>query len=150
MAVRLDAEKIGGGARGLTMRLVSAVGLVALAACAHAPQQQGASVDANSTAPFISAVSPTSGLAGVAYPIELTILGRNFADTNNVVTFGSVTIKSVKSTGGGTRITVHAPKEMPSTGEVPPMPLMAGSYNVRVTTPSGASNAVPFALRGSP
>ncbi len=125
--------------------------LFAVSSCASAPQsgrvEAPAPIAANSTTPFISALSPASGPAGVAYPIELTILGGNFADSNNVVTFGRVTLTAVKSMGGGTRIVVHAPKEMPSTGEVPPMPLMAGNYEVRVTTAAGASNTITFVLR---
>jgi hypothetical protein len=153
----MDVAKVGGGAGKLTMRLPFAslraglLGAVALAAsmsCASTPKAQDTGVrPANATTPFISAVSPSSGLAGTAYPIELTILGGYFADSNNVVTFGPVTLKAVKATGGGTRIVVPAPKEMPSAGEVPPMPLMPGTYSVRVTNSAGASNAVTFVLR---
>jgi Rieske Fe-S protein len=121
--------------------------LTLIVACTSKPR---ADVAPAAALPTISSVTPTSGPAGAAYPVELTISGKNFADSTNVVTFGPVTITSVRSTNGGTRIVVQAPKAMPSTGEVPPMPLMTGEYTVRVATTAGVSNPVTFNLTREP
>jgi len=94
----------------------------------------------------ITGLSPSSGPAGDAYPIQVTLEGRGFADTGNVVTFGDIPSQSLPSSAGGTRITFWVPKEVPSTGEVPPMVLSPGEYEVTVTTPAGTSEPVMFTL----
>src|SRR5688572_23866270 len=67
------------------------LGLLALlVGCAAASQQVTA-------LPVIDTVTPASGPAGTAYPIEITISGRNFTDTANVVTFGPVRMERVRS-----------------------------------------------------
>ena len=96
--------------------------------------------------PTIFSLSPTEGPAGTAYPIEVTITGTGFASEGNTVTFGDISIPDLASTESGTRITFFAPKERPSTGEVPPFVLMPGEYRVTVTTPQGTSNTVTFNL----
>ncbi len=96
--------------------------------------------------PAIISLSPTEGPAGTAYPIELTITGTGFASEGNTVTFADISIPDLASTESGTQITFFAPKERPSTGEVPPFVLMPGDYRVTVTTPHGTSNAVNFTL----
>ena len=96
--------------------------------------------------PTILSLSPTEGPAGTAYPIEVTITGTGFASEGNTVTFGDISIRDLASTESGTRITFFAPKERPSTGEVPPFVLMPGEYRVTVTTPQGTSNTVKFNL----
>ncbi len=96
--------------------------------------------------PTILSLSPTEGPAGTAYPIEVTITGTGFASEGNTVTFGDISIPDLASTEGGTRIAFFAPKERPSTSEVPPFVLMPGNYRVTVTTPQGTSNAVDFTL----
>src|SRR5690242_10897235 len=80
-------------------------------------------------APVITRISPDSGFAGTAYPIEITIEGRGFADTN-VVLFGPVTVKGVPARDSRTHIVLLAPKEQPSASEVPPSPLQPGEYQV--------------------
>ena len=96
--------------------------------------------------PAILSLSPTEGPAGTAYPIEVIITGTGFASEGNTVTFGDISIPDLASTESGTRITFFAPKERPSTGEVPPFVLMPGEYRVTVTTPQGTSNTVKFNL----
>ncbi len=96
--------------------------------------------------PTILSLSPTEGPAGTAYPIEVTITGTGFASEGNTVTFGDISIPDLASTESGTRITFFAPKERPSSGEVPPFVLMPGEYRVTVTTPQGTSNTVTFNL----
>ena len=96
--------------------------------------------------PVITRLEPSSGWAGTAYPIQVTIHGSGFMETGNVVVFGPVRIPDRASTDGGTRIVFSVPKERPSTGEVPPMVLPAGEYAVTLTTESGKSAPVTFTL----
>jgi hypothetical protein len=102
-----------------------------------------------SDAPVITRVTPDSGPAGPAYPIEITIEGTGFSDSSNVVTFGAVTIRDVPSRESRTRIVMNVPKEMPSAGEVPPAPLLPGPYELRITTITGTSNVITFRLIGN-
>lgn len=120
-------------------RGVVTLGLCCVAACAAA----GRGTDA---IPVIDRLEPASGLAGVAYPIEVTIIGRNFADSANTITFGPVRLDGLAARDGGTRLVFFAPKEEPARGEVPPALLLPGPYDVRVTTPAGTSNAATFTL----
>ena len=96
--------------------------------------------------PVITRLEPSSGWAGTAYPIQVTIHGTGFMKTGSVVVFGPVRIPDRASTNDGTRIVFSVPKERPSTGEVPPMVLPAGEYAVTVTTESGKSTPVTFTL----
>ena len=96
--------------------------------------------------PVITRLEPSSGRAGTAYPIRVTIHGSGFMETRNVVVFGPVRIPDRPSTNGGTQIVFSVPKERPSTGEVPPMVLPAGEYAVTVTTESEKSAPVTFTL----
>jgi IPT/TIG domain len=100
--------------------------------------------------PAILSLSPTEGPAGTAYPIKVTITGTGFASEGNTVTFADISIPDLASTESGTRITFFAPKERPSTGEVPPFVFMPGEYRVAVTTPRGTSNTVNFTLTRGP
>ena len=103
-----------------------------------------------SSRPVIERIEPTSGPAGTAYPIRLTIEGRFFADSTNVIHFGPVTLERLSSSNSGTRIELYAPKEQPSGGEVPPMVLQPGRYEITVSTAAGRSNAIPFTLTREP
>ncbi len=100
----------------------------------------------NTGPPIIDRIDPTSGPAGEDYPIDLTIHGSGFADADNVVHLGSVTISNRPSTNGGTQITVAVPKITESSGEVPPFVLQPGEYPIRVTTAHGTSEPVVFRL----
>jgi hypothetical protein len=96
--------------------------------------------------PAIAEISPNLGRMGEAYPIQATIRGHGFAEEGNVVTFGGIPTGPLPSTEDGTMITFWVPKEAPSKGEVPPMILTAGKYEVTVTTPAGTSEPVTFQL----
>lgn len=96
--------------------------------------------------PVILRLLPAEGRAGVDYPIRVTIEGRGFAPSGNTVRFEGISLQGLPSTDGGTRIAFWAPKEVPSTGEAPPMELSPGEYMVTVTTPSGTSGPVVFTL----
>ncbi|MCZ6916906.1 MAG: hypothetical protein O7I93_09030 [Gemmatimonadetes bacterium] len=98
--------------------------------------------------PSITRLEPSSGPAGEAYPIQLTVHGTGFAPTDNVVSFGPVATTGLPSTAGGTAITLLVPKMAESTGEVPPMVLSPGEYAVTVTTLAGTSEPMTFVLVG--
>lgn len=124
------------------MRVIP-VGLALLFACARPVAQMP---DPAASGPVITRLDPVSGPAGVAYPIRLTIEGRGFADTANVVTFAGIVLRGLPSTDGGTRIVFYVPKSSPSSGEAPPTVLEPGVYDVIVTTHAGASPPVHFTL----
>ena len=127
------------------MRLTLAPVVLLASTFLGCPQVQRTDAPAPS-GPSILSLSPTEGPAGTAYPIEVTITGTGFASEGNTVTFGDISVPDLASTEGGTRIAFFAPKELPSTGEVPPFVLMPGKYRVTVTTPQGTSNTVDFTL----
>lgn len=116
-------------------------------ACAGAAVRSAADA---SPRPVIVSIAPVEGPAGVAYPIQVAVVGRNFADSANTVRFGMVSVAGVRSADGGTRLTFLAPKESPSTGEVPPAPLLPGRYRITVSTAAGTSNVVEFVLTREP
>ena len=109
---------------------------------------RGASMDArpDTGPPIIDRIDPTSGPAGEDYPIDLTIHGSGFAEADNIVRVGSVTISNRPSTNAGTQITVAVPKMIDSGGEVPPMVIQPGEYPITVTTEHGTSEPVMFRL----
>ncbi len=96
--------------------------------------------------PVVTRLEPSSGWAGTAYPIRVTIHGSGFMETGNVVVFGPVRIPDRPSTNGGTQIVFSVPKVVPSSGEVPPMVLRPGEYEVRVTNAIGTSEPAVFTL----
>ena len=100
---------------------------------------------APSPAPTLIRMSPDSGMAGAAYPLEITLGGTGFATQDNIIGFGPVKIRGVSSSDGKT-VRFMAPKEVPSTGEAPPMQLPDNDYSVTVTTPVGTSNALTFKM----
>jgi len=116
--------------------------LVGGSSCLHATM---AELNPPPVEPVISDISPSSGPAGIAYPIQATIRGQGFVLTRNTVTFGPVQIPDLPSPDGQ-HINFFVPKEVPSRGEVPPMVLPHGEYSVTVTTPAGTSRSVVFTL----
>lgn len=97
---------------------------------------------------MITALEPDAAPAGPAHPLDAVIVGTGFAPAGNVVRFGPVRIPDLRSTDGGTRIRFPVPKELPATGEAPPMMLPPGDYEVSVTTAAGTSNVIRFRLTG--
>ena len=132
----------------MRVRLVVVAMGIALAPGCKSSSTRGASQALPSDTLMIAKISPDSGPAGPAYPIEITIEGTGF-DSSNVVMFGPLTVKDVPSRESRTRIVMYVPKEMPSSSEVPPSPLLPGPYEVRVKTSAGTSNALTFRLTGS-
>lgn len=101
---------------------------------------------AQTAQPAIASIAPASGIAGPSYPIAATITGRGFVQNDNTVRFGPVSIGGLPSSDGQ-HIQFQVPKEMPARGEVPPIVIPPGEYQVTVTTPAGTSNAMPFSLK---
>jgi hypothetical protein len=122
---------------------------IALTLGCKSSSTRAAAASSPADVPVITRVSPDSGPAGTAYPIEVTIEGHGFADSLNVVTFGPATVTDVPSSKNGTRIVLYLPKEAASSSEVPPSPLFPGTYELHVKTSAGTSNAVTFRLTGS-
>ena len=96
--------------------------------------------------PAIDRLEPASGWAGQAYPITVTIYGSRFTESDNTVTFGALEIADRPSSAGGTQIVFSVPKMLPSSGEVPPMVLLPGEYEVRVSNANGTSEPAVFTL----
>ena len=97
-------------------------------------------------APRLIAIMPASGPAGQAYPLRATISGKGFMATGNVVQFGPVKLDGLASVDRRKKIEFSVPKIRPSRGEVPPMVIPPGDYDVTVTTKAGTSNALKFTL----
>lgn len=115
--------------------------------CVACGRSQAEGISPTSTpAPIIDELEPSSGWAGEAYPITVTIKGRHFAESDNQVSFGSMEIAAPVSSTGGTKIVFSIPKSAPAVGEVPPMELQPGAYEVRVTTAHGMSDPFVFTL----
>lgn len=126
--------------------LLVLVNVLDLSSCGFLPVAGEIKSKSNSV-PIITDISPPSGPAGVAYPIQVTIRGREFMLTGNTVTFGPMQIPNQPSPDGRS-ITLFVPKEVPSRSEVPPMVLSAGEYSVTITTPAGTSQPFRFTLTG--
>jgi len=115
---------------------------------AHTPDPRAAAAIA-AASPVITALVPSEAPAGPDFPVDAVIVGTGFADAGNVVRFGPVSLPDLRSTDGGTRIRFPVPKELPATGEAPPLVLPPGEYEVTVTTAAGTSNVMRFRLTGT-
>jgi hypothetical protein len=104
------------------------------------PQCAGAS-------PAVFEVLPSAASVDPGEVLDLRIAGCGFSADENTVKFGDVTVRNVKSTDDGTHIRVVVPKEIRSSGEVPPMQLGVGAYEVTVNNGRGTSNAKRVTLR---
>ena len=118
-------------------------GVMAAGGCmrAHTPDPRAAAA-ITAASPVITALVPSEAPDAV-------IVGTGFADAGNVVRFGPVSLPDLRSTDGGTRIRFPVPKELPATGEAPPLVLPPGEYEVTVTTAAGTSNVMRFRLTGT-
>lgn len=116
--------------------------VTALAACAAGG---GGETDGSTTVPRIERLEPDSGRVGEAYPITARIVGGPFDAEGNVVRFDGRPVGTFESEDGET-LEFPVPKTRPSTGEVPPMVLPAGRYEVTVETSAGVSEPAVFVL----
>jgi hypothetical protein len=97
--------------------------------------------------PAVFEVLPPGASADPGEPLDLRISGCGFDALHNTVRVGEITVRDIRSTEGGTRIRVVIPKEYRATGEVPPMVMGAGTYEVTVDNGRGRSNARRITLR---
>jgi len=130
-------------------RALSLIVLPAMVQVSAAATSRGGAPTAPSNPPELTEIVPSSGPAGVAYPVHAIIRGTRFMATGNTVQFGPVQISDLPSAGGNT-IELAIPKGVPSRGEVPPRILPPGDYRVSVTTSAGTSNAVTFTMTRGP
>jgi len=98
----------------------------------------GFTVNAGSTPPTLSSVSPNSGMPGSA--VNVTFTGSNFVAGTTVGVSGSGVTASGVTVVSATQITATLTI---ATGTA------AGSYNVSVTSTGGTSNTVPFTVNAS-
>jgi hypothetical protein len=122
----------------VVMVALAGLGLLGLPVCTGFAQTR---------VPELSEIIPTAGPAGTAYPLRVTIRGTGFLPAGNEINFGPLKIPDVPSEDGS-QLSFQLPKQMPSVGEVPPMVLPPGEYQVTVKTMVGISNALPFTLTG--
>jgi hypothetical protein len=97
--------------------------------------------------PALFEALPPAASADPGEVLDLRLNGCGFSANDNTVKFGDVTVRNVKSTDDGTHIRVVIPKDVHGGGEVPPMQLGAGIYDVTVNNGRGTSNAKRVALR---
>lgn len=116
------------------------VSLLVATACRRS-ERAAASTD---TGVVITGVSPQTVTLRAGALTELVVRGTGFEASENTVTFGPVTLTSVKSTDGGTRISLTLPDRMPSGGGAAPMLWMAGDYPLTVSNRHGTST--PFSV----
>jgi hypothetical protein len=95
----------------------------------------------------ITAVTPRSITIRTGEVNELIVRGTGFDATENTVTFGPVTLTSVKSSDGGTRIALVIPDRMPSGGGAAPLLWMAGDYPLTVSNRRGTSAAFTVTVK---
>lgn len=113
--------------------------LTPLAAC-HA---RGAAV------PVIASLTPDRADLSRGDLVDVVIAGTGF-DSLNTVHFGRVRLRQVpRQSSTSLRFMVPRDDEqVPDRGGAPVLPLPTGTYEVRVSTAHGTSNALSFALVG--
>jgi hypothetical protein len=99
--------------------------------------------------PVLAAIEPSLGPAGAAYPVRVTLRGTGFLEAGNVVRFGPVTIPGLPSPDGS-QITFDIPKVAPSRGEVPPIDLSAGDYELLAPASVVTDTELIFKLTPNP
>ncbi len=100
------------------------------------------------TAPHIDSIAPTSGKVDPESVLEVALYGRGFAADRSTVLFDAATVDRPVSENGGTVLKFIVPTMIPAHGKVQLHRVEAGTFMVRVRTPSGTSNAVRFTVRG--
>ncbi|HEY6220309.1 MAG TPA: IPT/TIG domain-containing protein [Gemmatimonadaceae bacterium] len=98
------------------------------------------------SAPTIDSIVPRSGRVDAETVRDITVHGKGFASTGNVVLFGDATIENLASESGGTVIHFMAPTVLPARGSRPSQRVTPGSYAVRVRTPAGTSGTARFVV----
>ena len=99
-------------------------------------------------APHIDSISPNSGKIDPDSVVEVALYGKGFAADRNTVMFDFATVDRPVSENGGTVLRFIVPTMIPAHGNVQLHRVEAGTYMIKVLTPSGTSNAVRFTVRG--
>jgi len=107
----------------------------------------GLNAKCSGSEPALFEVLPPAASVDPGAVLDLRIDGCGFSADKNTVKFGGVTMRNIRSTDDGTHIRVVIPKEAHSGGEVPPMQMSAGEYDVTVNNGRGTSNAKRVTLR---
>ena len=121
-------------ARGSRVALIA----LCLGACARSRQVE------TSGAPRIDVVRPDSVLVPRGAVVEVVIVGRGFTPGRpggNTIEFAGMTVTNVPANADGTEMRFVVPETVSSGSESPPVQLESGTYNVRVKTLAGTSNA---------
>jgi hypothetical protein len=100
------------------------------------------------TVPHIDSIAPSSGHVDPESVLEVALYGKGFATNKSTVLFDAATVDRPVSEHGGTVLKFIIPTMIPAHGNVQLHRVEAGTFMVRVRTPSGTSNAVPFTVRG--
>lgn len=103
----------------------------------------------HAAAPLITALTPSSADVTRGDPVDVVVAGRGF-DSLNTVHFGWVRLQQVPRTSP-TSLKFQVPRDdeqVPDRGGAPVQPLPSGTYDVRVSTTRGSSNALAFTLTG--
>jgi hypothetical protein len=98
--------------------------------------------------PYIDSISPTSAKIDPESVVEVALYGKGFAADGNTVMFDVAMIDRPVSENGGTILKFIVPIMIPAHGNVQPHRVEAGTYTIKVLTPSGTSNVVKFTVRG--
>ncbi len=101
-------------------------------------------------APQIVRLSPSPIVIRTGMNAALTILGADFVADSNRVSFGPYSFDGIRSTQGGTVITVNIPERMPGRGGAAPMLWVAAEYLVIVSNRHGSSAPVSIELTVQP
>jgi hypothetical protein len=113
------------------------VALLATTACSAFQKNDGT--------PHIDRLAPDSVMLASGLVVEVAVRGHGFAPGKpgmNTVTVGDVELTNVPANDDGTEVRFVVPERAPSRGDAAPLPIDAGSYDVRIRTAVGLSNAM--------
>jgi len=96
---------------------------------------------------MIIALSPDTVVMRDGAPAVLTLRGKGFASDSNTVQVGPVTLYGIRSTNGGTRLTLILPDRLASGGGAPPMLWTSGTFDVVINTVRGRSAVSHVTIR---
>ena len=97
--------------------------------------------------PTLRSLTPNRADVGQGQVVDVIVNGHGF-DSLNTVSFGELVLRQVPRLSATTlRFSVPLDDvQRPGRGEAPPARLPGGTYEVRVSTARGASNALRFTL----
>jgi hypothetical protein len=99
----------------------------------------------NDGMPHIDRLAPDSVLVANGLVVEVVARGHGFAPGKpgmNTVSVGDVELTNVPASDDGTELRFVVPERGVTRGDAAPLPIDAGSYDVRIRTAAGVSNAM--------